>query len=489
MFPRPLEGRYAAMVAVALLALVPYIVTTTADLYYRDQIAHELGAGKASLGVIAAIATACYAFGALLGGDLINRFSQRKLFLVCEAAFVAGSLLAALAWGPWSYGAGRVLTGLATGLLLIISVPPLIRRFPASRLALTAVFINIGFFGAVTVGPLIGGLVAEFHRWRLFFFILAGFAAAGWLLALVTLPDQEPPNRGLPFDAAGLALGLIATVLPFWAAGGLARTGFGSVFFIVPMVVGLAAFLALLITEYRKKDALSPVKMMWTTFPVVGTLAAMVGGGASVTFLALAGELLLKVGNNTRLGAGTMFWPQMVAVFVGAALLGLLLASRYLPVLIIAGMVALIGGGVLLTLYDPQGSSALLLTANGLLGLGAGATVSPGLYLAGFALPSNMVGRIFALVELVRSMADFILAPVMQEVARLASGGKSLNAAGIDVALWITIWGTIGLTIFGVALYLTARPRLPRPDLDAWLDGKGTAVVSPPLGGAARGNG
>ena len=488
MFPRPLEGRYTAMVAIALFALVPYIVTTTADLYYRDQIAHELAAGKTALGVIAAIATACYAFGALLGGDLINRFSQRKLFLVCEAGFVAGSLLAALAWGPWSYGVGRVLTGFATGLLLIISVPPLIRRFPASRLPLTAVFVNIGFFGAVTAGPLIGGFVAEVHGWRPFYFILTGFAAAGWVLAVLTLPDQEAPNQNLHFDASGLGLGLVATVLPFWAAGGLTRTGFGSAFFIVPMAVGLAAFLALLITEYRKRDALSPVKMMWTTFPVVGTLAAMVGGGASVTFLALASQLLLKVGDNTRVAAGLLFWPQMAAVLVGAVLLGLLLASRYLPVLILAGMVALIGGGVLVALYDPHGSPAPLLAANALLGLGAGATVSPGLYLAGFALPSKMVGRIFALVELVRSMADFILAPVMQEVARLVSGGKSLNAAGIDVALWITIWGTIGLTLFGMALYLAARPRLPRPDLEGWLDGQGIAVFSPPLVGTAHRN-
>ncbi|HLH98853.1 MAG TPA: hypothetical protein VKW08_27400 [Xanthobacteraceae bacterium] len=38
----------------------------------------------------------------------------------------------------------------------------------------------------------------------------------------------------------------------------------------------------------------------------------------------------------------------------------------------------------------------------GLLGLGAGATVSPGLFLAGLSLPTQFIGRILALVELVR---------------------------------------------------------------------------------------
>jgi MFS family permease len=485
-FPRPLEGRYGVSLTIAILALAPYIVVTTAYPLYRDQVSQAIGAGRTALEIIAGIATAGYAFGALLGGDLINRFPQRRLFFPAEGMFIVGCLLAASAGGTVVYGTGRVLQGLATGLLLVIALPPVIQRFPPDRMPITAAFVNIGFFGAVTLGPLLGGAVAAGHAWRWFYGGLAAIGLVIFALALITLPDQEPPNRGLPFDRSGIVLGLAATVLPFWAVGALTGQGFGSLLFALPFALGIACFAALLLTEYHKAEPLSPVKMMWTTLPVIGTLVAMIAGGVLVTFLMLAMQYLLEVEHHAPLSVGFAFWPQVVGVLITAGLLGVLLRTRFLPLLILAGMLALIGGGALLLTLGMRGSPAAMRAAAGLLGLGAGATVSPGLYLAAFSLPSKMVGRIFALVELVRSVADFILAPVMLEVARVASGGKALTADGLREAIWITILITIGATLFGVVLYLVGGAGLPRPDLEAWLKEGRTAVTSPLLGQAFR---
>ncbi len=43
----------------------------------------------------------------------MQRFRQRRLFLLCESLFVAGCIVPALAGGA---GTGRVLSGFATGL-------------------------------------------------------------------------------------------------------------------------------------------------------------------------------------------------------------------------------------------------------------------------------------------------------------------------------------------------------------------------------------
>jgi MFS family permease len=484
--PRPLEGRYGVMLAIAILALVPFILLTTAAAFLSEQVSRDLAASQTGLAVISGIATAGYAFGALLGGDLINRFPQRSLFLVCEGMFVLGCLLAAIAGGTLLYGAGSVLTGFATGLLLVVALPPVIRRFPAGRLPVTAIFINIGFFGAVTAGPLIGGLIAAGHGWRWLYAALAGVGIGVLIAALLSLPDQEPQNPGLRFDKSGIALGLGATVLPFWAAGELTGHGFDSFLFAVPMAVGLACLVALLVTEYHKDEPLSPVKQMWHTLPVIGTLTAMVGGGAFVTFLTLAAEFLLKVEHRPPLEAGFAFWPQVLGVIATACLLGLLLRTRYLPVLVLAGMAALMAGGALLLGLESAKTGIVIPSAAALLGLGAGGTVSPALFLAAFSLSSRMVGRAFALVELIRSVADFILAPVMVEIARLTSGEAQLTAHGIHNAVLITLVITGAASLFGLALYLTGGVGLPQPDLEGWLEGDQPAIVSPRLGEKLR---
>ena len=145
-------------------------------------------------------------------------------------------------------------------------------------------------------------------------------------------------------------------------------------------------------------------------------------------------------------------------------------------------------GGALLVVYRPGGSTAQLLTSVGLLGLGAGATVSPGLFVAGLSLPSQLLGRIFALIELVRSVADFIMSPVVLKVATDASSVPPVSVGGLHFGLWITLSIAIAATILGGAIYVLGGSGLQTPDLQRWLDGKGGAVRSPLLLASLRGD-
>ena len=109
LFPRPFEGSYPPTLASAIIALVPFIIVTTAYTFFSRQIEGDLHVAQRAVGIVAGISTAGYAFGALIGGDLIQRFSQRPLFLACEALFVVGCLISAVGHGIVPYGAGRVI--------------------------------------------------------------------------------------------------------------------------------------------------------------------------------------------------------------------------------------------------------------------------------------------------------------------------------------------------------------------------------------------
>jgi MFS family permease len=485
--PRPFQNHYGASLLTAIMALVPYILVVSAYLLFHRQVAHDIGASRTGLAIINGLSVTGYAFGALLGGDLINRLPQRPLFLACEGLFIIGSALAAAAHGSVMYGGGAILEGLSTGLLLVVALPPIMQRFPPRKMPVTAAIINIGFFGAVTVGPLLGGLTAYGHGWRAFYAGLAGIGFAILVLALLTLADQPPRDPDMPLDLAGIGLALPATVLPFWAVGELTGHGFNSPLFTAPMAIGIGCLVAMLLVEYHKEQPLSPVKQLWHTLPVVGTLAAMIGGAAFFTFLELALLYLARVSHVSLLSTGLAVWPEVAGVVITATLLGVLFTTRYLPVLVLGGMLLLIGGGaLLLTLHGVTGSRQTVLEAAGLLGLGAGATVSPGLFLAGLSLPAQNVGRTFALVELVRSLANFILAPVMVAVALIASGGRPLSVNGLHEAIWITEWATIALTLGGVALFLLGGVGLQRPNLIAWIKENQPAIGSQRLAQTIR---
>jgi len=186
--PRPFEGSHAASLLTAILSLVPFIVVTAAFAFYSKQASHDLEASPTGLEIINYLSTAGYAFGALTAGDIIQRFPQRRLFLVDAAVFILESWLAA-ADGVVMYRAGQVLQGLATGFFLVTALPPVVQRFPVARRPITAAAVDIGFFGATMVGPLLGGLAPYAHAWRWFYIALALLGAVTFVLAVLTLPD------------------------------------------------------------------------------------------------------------------------------------------------------------------------------------------------------------------------------------------------------------------------------------------------------------
>jgi hypothetical protein len=230
------------------------------------------------------------------------------------------------------------------------------------------------------------------------------------------------------------------------------------------------------------------VKPMWTTTSLVGTLTAMIAGGVFVAFLELGERLQMEVAHRPPVETGILFWPLAAAVCISAVLLGVLLTTRFLPFLVLGGMLCLIGGGALIMTLGPEGQPARTLAAAGLLGLGAGATVSPGLYLAGFPLPSKIIGRVFALVELVRSLADYIIAPVIAKIAEEGSHKPPLDWPGVREAAGITLWITVGFTVMGVLLWTAGCVGLPVPDIRGWISENKPAMRSPVLLARFRGS-
>ena len=108
---------------------------------------------------------------------------------------------------------------------------------------------------------------------------------------------------------------------------------------------------------------------------------------------------------------------------ITAFVLGLVLRRRALQYLPLAGMVFLAAGIVVFRIELPP-SQALALLGSGLTGIGVGATVAPALFVAGFSLAAANLQRVFAIVELLRAVAAFMIAPVFAHfAATVGSGG------------------------------------------------------------------
>jgi MFS family permease len=472
----PLAGRYPAVSSMVVCALVPYLALSGALGSITPFIASDLHMSLQTLSIGSGFANAAYAAGTVLAVQFAQLLPQRRMMVLYAAVLVLGSLLTAAAQDPAMYLIGRVLQGLCTSLLLISAAPPLFLGFPRSKLRPTAMIMNLCIFGAVALGPLIGGIQASAHAWRPLFWIVAGISVTALLLTVLTFEDAPAADPTAPRDPVAIGLAAFGAAAAFFGASELLTHRFLAPEAIIPLLAGLAVIVTLIVNQCIRTRPLLTIRSMFaSTIPVAGIVIALFAAAASVSATALSATALAGV--YSPLHVGLLYLPEFAGAVITAIALGFLLDRRGLQYLPLVGMFFLAAGIVAFRIQLPP-SQALTLVGSGLTGIGVGATVAPALFVAGFSLPASSLQRVFAIVELLRAVAAFMIAPIFAHFAVTVDGG---GLHGIGIALWIGA----GLALLGagvaVALYALGGARPQAADIGSFLAGETPGFPSPPL--------
>jgi len=477
----PLAGRYPAAAAMVMFALIPYLALSAAIGPITPIIAHSLHMSLQAMSLGSGMANAGYAVGTVLAVAFAQHLPQRRMLLLYVALLVIGSILTAAAQNAGMFIAGHVLQGLSTSLLLIAAVPPLALGFGAQKLRWTGAILNLCIFGAVTLGPTIGGIQAQAHAWRPLFWSVAAVAAGALVLSLLTFEDSPPADPAAPRDPAAIGLAAAGSAAAFYGASELLTHRFLDAQTCVPLIGGLALIAVLIVNQYRAKRPLLTIRgILSSTIPVAGIVIGLFAAAASVSVSVLTASLL--VGRYSPMHVGLLYLPALGGALLTAGLLGVVLNRRAMQYLPLAGMVFLAAGIAVFRIQLPS-TPALTLIGSGLTGIGLGATVAPALFAVGFSVPAANLQRVFAIIELLRAVAAFMIAPVFAHFAVTVAANP---VSGTGIALWIGLGLSAGGAAIAVAIYLLGGARPQTPQLDRFMSGQGPAWYSPPLLAAVR---
>lgn len=136
---------------------------------------------------------------------LSQRMGRKRLYLWGVALFIGGSLMGALADSIAMVIAARVVQGIASGLMIPLSLAIIFSVYAKDERGRVTGLWGAAVMLAPAVGPLCGSLLLEWFSWRSLFLMNVPIGLIALLMGLGVLPDSEPTERK-PFDLTGYVL-------------------------------------------------------------------------------------------------------------------------------------------------------------------------------------------------------------------------------------------------------------------------------------------
>lgn len=424
--PLRLRLLVASLLTVSFLGALDHTVVSTS----LATVAGELGALEHMSWVVVGYTLASTVLLPVLGklGDLVG---PRSIFLVSLVVFLVASLACGFAPSMAWLIAGRVLQGMSSAGLQLMSQTIMAQvTTPRQRPKYMAV-IGAAFPIAILIGPVLGGLITDFWGWQWIFWVNLPIGLAALALAVFAIPHIAPGERRA-FDGPGavtFTIALVALVLAVtWFPDPELRLSA-----LVATTIAALSFVGFLLVELRSGEPIVPFRLLrHRTVGAAIALSAIIGVGMfSITaYLPTYFQMAYRTSATV---SGLVPIATVFGMLVSNLTTGYLVSRtghyRGFP---IAGTV-LGAGGLLVMAMLPVGLPLWVpMLVMFVVGIGTGAFMNLIITVVQSAVPRSETGSITATINLVRQVGATVTTAIIGGVVGV--GVAALLPAGLDAA-------------------------------------------------------
>jgi EmrB/QacA subfamily drug resistance transporter len=319
-------------------------------------------------------------FGGLLllaarAGDIVGR---RRMFVIGLIVFGLASFLVGISPYSWWLIGARAIQGVGAAILAPSSLALLTANFSEGheRSRAVAAYSAVAGIGA-SAGLVVGGILADLISWRAGFFLNVPIGIAMLIAAYRYLTPDTATKRG-QFDLPGALCSTLGMTGIVYAVIHSAEAGWATPGTILPLVIGAALLVGLVVNESRAAEPIMPLRLFADRHRVGAYLVRLLYLGAMIGFFFFTTQYLQDALGFTPLRAGFAFLP-MTAVNFGVAVIVNRISRRIgLTPTLIAGVAATLIGMVWLSQIDEHSTYlAAVALPMVFIGIGQGLAFAP----------------------------------------------------------------------------------------------------------------
>jgi DHA2 family multidrug resistance protein len=207
------------------------------------------------------------AFAVMLptSGWIADRFGYKRTYAAGLALFTLFSFLCGISWNESSLICMRIGQGMGGGLLQPIGMAIIMREFPIEKRGLAMGFWSIAAAASVSIGPMLGGYLADNFDWHLIFNINIPVGILCFFATWVIQREYKTQVQH-PFDLIGfISLSVFLSFLLIALASGNAQWntgGWTSDFMMLCYALSVVGFVVFMVTELNIEHPLVQLRLL-----------------------------------------------------------------------------------------------------------------------------------------------------------------------------------------------------------------------------------
>jgi EmrB/QacA subfamily drug resistance transporter len=255
------HAREAALAALCAILFLTFLDNTIVSVALAD-VQTSLNSSVTGLQWIVDGYMLAFAALMLTGGTLGDLLGRKKVMLAGVALFCAGSIVAAVAPSSSILIAGRVVMGLGAAASEPGTLSLIRHIYPERQERAVALGVWAAVSGlALSLGPVLGGVLADGLGWRSIFWFGLGFGAVALAVAAVTLTESSDPERR-KVDVPGLATGAAAITAATFAVIEGENNGYGTWWIVLLFAAAAVLTVAFVLVEERVPDPVFKLRFL-----------------------------------------------------------------------------------------------------------------------------------------------------------------------------------------------------------------------------------
>jgi EmrB/QacA subfamily drug resistance transporter len=190
---------------------------------------------------------------------LIKRFGIKRVYLLGQIGFLAGSILCGMSWDINSLITFRIIQGLSGGLLMPVAMTMLFASVPQEQRGMAMSIFGIPLMLAPAIGPTLGGYLVDSIDWRWCFYvnvpvvIVAVFIGYSWIKDTEKFPTS--------FDFKGFIMAAVGFSAVLYGLSYAPTWGWDDARTIALLSGGIICLIAWWITELRASAPLLDLRI------------------------------------------------------------------------------------------------------------------------------------------------------------------------------------------------------------------------------------